>query len=46
MDKKQQKIWQKNLKNGYRFFQPNNAFSPTPRTQREADMQRHLTTYE
>lgn len=30
------KIWEKNLKQNYRFFQPNNAFTPTPRTMREA----------
>ena len=30
------KIWEKNLKQNYRFFQPNNAFTPTPRTLREA----------
>ena len=30
------KVWQKNLKQGYRFFQPPNAHQPTPRTLKEA----------
>ena len=30
------KIWEKNLKQGYRFFQPHNAIQLTPRTLREA----------
>ena len=36
VSKKTVKIWEKNLKQNYRFFQPNNAFTPTPRTMREA----------
>lgn len=35
--KQQLKIWQKNLKQGYRFFQPHNAYTPIPRTIREAE---------
>jgi hypothetical protein len=40
---KQEKIWAKNVKQGWRFFQPNNARQSTPRTLREAEMLRHLT---
>lgn len=40
---KQQKIWAKNIKEGWRFFQPNNAKRFTPRTQREAEIVRNLT---
>ena len=36
VSKRTVKIWEKNLKQNYRFFQPNNAFTPTPRTMREA----------
>ena len=37
VSKKTIKIWEKNLKkHNYRFFQPNNAHTPTPRTEREA----------
>jgi len=36
VNKRTVKIWEKNLKQNYRFFQPNNAFTPTPRTMREA----------
>jgi len=36
VNKRTIKIWEKNLKQNYRFFQPNNAFTPTPRTMREA----------
>jgi hypothetical protein len=35
--KKQLKIWEKNLKQGYRFFQPHNALQQTPRTMREVE---------
>jgi hypothetical protein len=37
VSKKTIKVWEKNLKQGYRFFQPHNAHQPTPRTVREAD---------
>lgn len=40
--KKQLEIWQKNLKQGYRFFQPQHAHHPIPRTMREAEMQKNL----
>lgn len=30
------KIWRKNLKQGYRFFEPHNATQMTPRTMKEA----------
>lgn len=30
------RIWEKNLKQGYRFFQPHNAIQRTPRTLKEA----------
>ena len=30
------KIWRKNLKQGYRFFEPHNAIQLSPRTMREA----------
>jgi hypothetical protein len=36
VSKRTVKIWEKNLKQNYRFFQPNNAHTPTPRTEREA----------
>jgi len=36
VSKKTMEIWQKNLKQGYRFFQPCNAIQLTPRTLREA----------
>jgi len=36
VSKKTIKIWEKNLKQGYRFFQPHNAIQLTPRTLREA----------
>ena len=38
-NKKQLEIWLKNLKQGYRFFQPHSAHRPTPRTMREAEFQ-------
>ena len=37
VSKKTIKIWEKNLKQGYRFFQPINAIKLTPRTMREAE---------
>ena len=37
VSKKTLEIWKKNLKQGYRFFQPHNAIQLTPRTLREAD---------
>ena len=36
VSKKTIKIWEKNLKKHYRFFQPHNAHTPIPRTMREA----------
>jgi len=30
------RIWRKNLKQGYRFFEPHNATQMTPRTMKEA----------
>jgi hypothetical protein len=36
VSKKTIKIWEKNLKQGYRFFQPDNAIQKIPRTLREA----------
>ena len=36
------KIWEKNLKQGYRFFQPHNAIELTPRTEREANANQNL----
>jgi Mn-dependent DtxR family transcriptional regulator len=36
VSKRTVKIWEKNLKQGYRFFQPHNATQLTPRTLREA----------
>ena len=36
VSKKTLKIWEKNLKQGYRFFQPDNTPKLTPRTLREA----------
>ena len=42
VSKKTMKIWEKNLKQGYRFFQPHNAHQPTPRTLREADAFKNL----
>ena len=36
VSKKTMKVWEKNLKQGYRFFQPHNAIQLTPRTMREA----------
>lgn len=36
VNKKTVKIWEKNFKQGYRFFQPHNAIKLTPRTLREA----------
>lgn len=36
VSKKTIRIWEKNLKQNYRFFQPHNAYTPTPRTEREA----------
>lgn len=41
-NKKQLEIWQKNLKQGYRFFQPHKSSQPIPRTMREAEMQKNL----
>lgn len=35
--KKQLQIWEKNLKQGYRFFQPDKAMQKTPRTMREVE---------
>jgi hypothetical protein len=32
----QMKIWKKNVKDGYHFFQPQNATKLTPRTHRQA----------
>lgn len=42
VDKKTMQIWEKNLKQGYRFFQPHNAIQLTPRTEREAEIQTRL----
>ena len=42
VSKKTIKIWEKNLKQGYRFFQPHNAIQLTPRTLREADVQKNI----
>jgi len=42
VDKKTLKIWKRNLKQGYRFFQPHNAIQLTPRTLREADVQKNI----
>lgn len=42
ISKKTMQIWEENLKKGYRFFQPNNAYQPTPRTEREYMMYRNL----
>jgi hypothetical protein len=36
VNKKTMQIWEKNLKQGYRFFQPDNTPQLTPRTLREA----------
>ena len=36
VSKKTLQIWQKNLKQGYRFFQPDKTCELTPRTLREA----------
>jgi len=36
VSKKTIKIWEKNLKQGYRFFEPHNANKPLPRSMREA----------
>ena len=40
VNKKTLEIWKRNLKQGYRFFQPHNAVQLTPRTLREADVQK------
>jgi len=42
VSKKTLKIWEKNLKQGYRFFQPHNAIQLTPRTLREANAIKNL----
>lgn len=42
VSKKTVKVWEKNLKQGYRFFQPHNAIQLTPRTKREADVYQNL----
>jgi len=42
VSKKTIKIWEKNLKQGYRFFQPHNAIQLTPRTEREANAIKNL----
>lgn len=42
VSKKTIKIWEKNLKKGYRFFQPHNATQLTPRTLREAYAYKNL----
>ena len=42
VSKKTMRIWEKNLKKGYRFFQPHNAIQLTPRTTREADAYQNL----
>ena len=42
VSKKTMKIWEKNLKQGYRFFQPYNAIQLTPRTEREANAIKNL----
>jgi Mn-dependent DtxR family transcriptional regulator len=42
VSKKTIRIWEKNLKQGYRFFQPHNAIQLTPRTKREADVYQNL----
>lgn len=39
VDKKTLEVWKKNLKQGYRFFEPHNAVQLTPRTEREFLMQ-------
>jgi Mn-dependent DtxR family transcriptional regulator len=42
VSKKTLEIWKRNLKQGYRFFQPHNAVQLTPRTLREADVQKNI----
>jgi Mn-dependent DtxR family transcriptional regulator len=42
VNKKTLEIWKRNLKQGYRFFQPHNAVQLTPRTLREADVQKNI----
>jgi hypothetical protein len=42
INKKTLSIWKKNLKKGYRFFEPHNAVDLAPRTEREALMKLHL----
>jgi Mn-dependent DtxR family transcriptional regulator len=42
VSKRTVKIWEKNLKQGYRFFQPHNAIQLTPRTEREANAIKNL----
>ena len=42
VSKKTMHIWEKNLKQGYRFFQPHNAIQLTPRSEREAEIQARL----
>ena len=42
VSKKTMKIWEKNLKQGYRFFQPHNTKQLTPRTMREANANQNL----
>ena len=44
-NEKTMKIWEKNLKQGYRFFEPHNAHQPTPRTLREAHVYQSLRKY-
>lgn len=41
VNKRTIKIWEKNLKKHYRFFQPHNAHTPIPRTMREAFGYKH-----
>ena len=35
VDKRTLKIWEKNRKEGWRFFEPHNATQTTPRTEHE-----------
>ena len=45
VSKKTMQIWEKNLKQGYRFFQPHNAIQLTPRSEREAEIQARVRKY-
>jgi len=45
VSKKTMQIWEKNLKQGYRFFQPHNAVQLTPRSEREAEIQARVRKY-